>query len=164
MVLDSAVGHAYKGKRGIRWKEVLAGEKAFRESGSFLPDETLQSIREHGIAIKGPLTTPVGKGIRSVNVALRLEMDLFACIRPVKYIPGVPSPMRHPEKVDMVVFRENTEDVYTGLEWEADSAIAKKIIALVQEETGKKIRPGSGIGLKPMSRFGTRRLVGMAIQ
>jgi len=164
MVLDSAVGHAYKGKRGIRWKEVLAGEKAFRESGSFLPDETLQSIREHGIAIKGPLTTPVGKGIRSVNVALRLEMNLFACIRPVKYIPGVPSPMRHPEKVDMVVFRENTEDVYTGLEWEADSAIAKKIIALVQEETGKKIRPGSGIGLKPMSRFGTRRLVGMAIQ
>lgn len=164
MVLDSAVDHVYKGKRGIRWKEVLAGEKAFRESGSFLPDETLQSIREHGIAIKGPLTTPVGKGIRSVNVALRQELDLFACIRPVKYIPGVPSPMRHPEKVDMVVFRENTEDVYTGLEWEADSAIAKKIIALVQEETGKKIRPGSGIGLKPMSRFGTRRLVGMAIQ
>jgi len=162
-VLDAAVAHVYQGKRSIRWMEVPAGEKAFQETGSVLPEKTLEALRRHGIAIKGPLTTPVGKGIRSVNVALRHALDLFACIRPVKYIPGMPSPMRRPEKVNMIVFRENTEDVYTGLEWEAGSVVAGKIITLVQQETGKAIRPDSGIGLKPMSRFGTRRLVRMAI-
>ncbi len=163
-VLDAAVKRAYRKDRGIHWREVLAGEKAHRETGSYLPEKTLEAIQGHGIAIKGPLTTPVGKGIRSVNVALRQELDLFTCIRPVKYIPGVPSPLRNPEKVDMVVFRENTEDVYAGHEWEAGSPVARKIIALVQEETGRKIRPESGIGLKSMSRFGTQRLVRMAIQ
>ncbi len=164
LVLDAAVARVYGGNRGIQWKEILAGEKALAETGSVLPEATLDAIREHGIALKGPLTTPVGKGIRSVNVALRRELDLFACVRPVQYIPGVPSPLRYPEKVDMVVFRENTEDVYVGLEWEAGSAVAKKIIGLVGRETGKTIRPDAGIGLKPMSRFGTRRLVRMALQ
>ncbi|MFH1103217.1 MAG: isocitrate dehydrogenase (NADP(+)) [Pseudomonadota bacterium] len=163
MVLDGAVFHAYGSSRKIEWVEALAGEKAFRHTGTWLPAETLEMIKNHRIAIKGPLTTPVGKGIRSINVALRQELDLYGCVRPITYIRGIPSPIRHPEKVDMVVFRENTEDVYTGLEWEADSPMAKKIIDLVQHETGKPIRQGSGIGLKPMSRFGTRRLVQMAI-
>ena len=163
MVLDGAVFHAYGSSRKIEWVEALAGEKAFRSTGTWLPAETLEMIKNHRIAIKGPLTTPVGKGIRSINVALRQELDLYGCVRPIVYIRGLPSPIRHPEKVDMVVFRENTEDVYTGLEWEADSPMAKKIIELVQHETGKPIRQGSGIGLKPMSRFGTRRLVRMAI-
>ncbi|OGP63252.1 MAG: isocitrate dehydrogenase (NADP(+)) [Deltaproteobacteria bacterium RBG_13_49_15] len=163
MVLNRAVFHAYGSRRKIVWVEALAGEKAFRKTGTWLPAETLEIIKNHRIAIKGPLTTPVGKGIRSINVALRQELDLYGCVRPIVYIRGLPSPIRHPEKVDMVVFRENTEDVYTGLEWEADSPMAKKIIELVQHETGKPIRQGSGIGLKPMSRFGTRRLVRMAI-
>jgi len=163
-VLDAAVERAYEGKRYIRWKEVLAGEKAFKEAGSFLPDDTLEVIRSLGIAIKGPLTTPVSGGIRSVNVALRQELDLYACVRPVQYIPGVPSPMRFPEKVNMVVFRENTEDVYTGLEWAAESPFARKIIDWVEAETKRKIRSDSGIGIKHMSRFGTRRLVAMAIR
>ncbi len=163
-VLDTAVARAYGGKRSIRWKEVLAGEKAFKETGSFLPDDTLEVIRSLGMAIKGPLTTPVGGGIRSVNVALRQELDLYACIRPVQYIPGVPSPMRFPEKVDMVVFRENTEDVYTGLEWAAGSPFARELIDRVEAETKRRIRSDSGIGIKHMSRFGTRRLVAMAIR
>jgi isocitrate dehydrogenase len=163
-VLDAAVAQAYEGRRQIRWKEILAGEKAFHQTGSYLPDGTLEAIRSHGIAIKGPLTTPVGEGIRSVNVALRQELDLYACIRPVTYIPGVPSPVCHPEKVDMVVFRENTEDLYTGLEWAAESPFAQKLVDWVHQETGKSIRSDSGIGLKHMSRFGTRRLVEMAIR
>jgi isocitrate dehydrogenase len=124
-VLDGAIKAAYGGQRKIRWMGVLAGDKAYRQTGESLPEETLQAIKDHAVAIKGPLTTPVGKGIRSVNVALRQTLDLYACIRPVRYIRGVPSPMRHPERVDVVVFRENTEDVYAGIEWEAESEAAK---------------------------------------
>jgi isocitrate dehydrogenase len=144
--------------------EVLAGEKAYTQTGQWLPEETLEQIRAHHVAIKGPLTTPVGGGIRSLNVALRQELDLYACIRPVKYIPGIPSPLRRPEDVDMVVFRENTEDVYAGLEWEAGTPMARKLIEMVQRETGREVRSDSGIGLKPMSRTGTSRLVRRAIQ
>ena len=128
MVLDGAVARAYKGNRGIKWLELLAGEKAYKKTGKWLPAETLKSIREHVVAIKGPMTTPVGKGIRSVNVALRQKLDLYSCVRPVKYIDSVPSPMKHPEKVDMVIFRENTEDVYAGIEYEKGTPEAKKII------------------------------------
>jgi isocitrate dehydrogenase len=162
-VLDAAVSNTYNSSRKIQWLEILAGEKAFNQTGNWLPQETLEQIRTHRVAIKGPLTTPVGKGIRSINVSLRQELDLYACVRPVKYITGIPSPMRRPETVDMVVFRENTEDVYMGLEWEAGSPMANKIIDLVKNESGKEIRSDSGIGLKPISRFGTRRLVYMAI-
>jgi len=163
-IMDEAISVAYGGRREIEWLEVLAGEKAFGRMGEWLPEETLEQIKMHRIAIKGPLTTPVGKGFRSINVALRQELDLYACIRPVKYIPGVPSPMKDPDHIDMIVFRENTEDVYCGLEWEADSPVAKKIIDLVRQEEGKEIRSGSGIGLKPISRFGSRRLVRKALQ
>jgi isocitrate dehydrogenase len=163
-IMDEAISVAYGDRRGIEWIEVFAGEKAFNRLGEWLPEETLEQIKTHRIAIKGPLTTPVGKGFRSINVALRQELDLYACIRPVKYIPGVPSPMKDPDHIDMIVFRENTEDVYSGLEWEADSPTAKKIIDLVRQEEGKEIRAGSGIGLKPISRFGTRRLVRKALQ
>jgi isocitrate dehydrogenase len=162
-ILDEAVTRAYGGSRKILWVEVLAGEKAYTHTGTWLPEETLKQIRAHRVAIKGPLTTPVGGGFRSLNVALRQELDLYACIRPVKYIPGIPSPLRRPEEVDMVVFRENTEDVYAGLEWEAGSPTAARLIDLVKRETGQEIRPDSGIGLKPMSRTGTSRLVRMAI-
>lgn len=163
-VFDAGVARAYGGKRSIRWMEILAGEKANRETGSWLPEETLEQIKKCRIAIKGPLTTPVGEGIRSINVTLRQVLDLYACVRPVKYIPGLPSPLRHPERVDMVVFRENTEDVYAGLEWEAGSAMAQKLIELVRREDGRDIRQDSGIGLKPISKFGTVRLVRKAIQ
>lgn len=163
-VIDKAISKSYGDRRAIEWLEVLAGERAFDKVGQWLPEETLAQIKKYRIAIKGPLTTPVGKGFRSINVALRQELDLYACIRPVKYIPGVPSPMKNPDQIDMIVFRENTEDVYSGLEWEADSPFAKKIMDLVFQEEGKKIRPGSGIGLKPISRFGTRRLVRKALQ
>jgi isocitrate dehydrogenase len=163
-VLDGAVSNAYGDGRKIQWKEVLAGEKAFNETDNWLPRETLEEIKTCRVAIKGPLTTPVGKGIRSINVSLRQELDLYACIRPVKYITGIPSPMQRPADVDMVVFRENTEDVYMGLEWEEGSLMAKKIIDLVREEEGREVRADSGIGLKPISRFGTRRLVHMAIE
>ncbi len=163
-ILDEAVKRAYGGGRKIHWVEVLAGEKAYTHTGSWLPEETLKQIRAHRVAIKGPLTTPVGEGFRSLNVTLRQELDLYACIRPVKYIPGIPSPLRRPEEVDMVVFRENTEDVYAGLEWEAGSPTAARLIDLVKRETGQEIRPDSGIGLKPMSRTGTSRLVRMGIQ
>jgi isocitrate dehydrogenase len=144
--------------------EILAGEKAFKQTQSWLPEETLEKIRTYRVAIKGPLTTPVGEGIRSINVSLRQELDLYACVRPVKYITGIPSPMVEPSKVDMVIFRENTEDVYMGLEWEEGSETAKKIIDLVKLEDGRDIRPDSGIGLKPISRFGTRRLVRRALE
>jgi isocitrate dehydrogenase len=164
LVLEAAVDKAYGGKRAIAWKEVLAGEKAFNETGEWLPEATLAAIRTYRVAIKGPLTTPVGGGIRSVNVQLRQVLDLYACVRPVRYITGIPSPMKTPEDVDMVVFRENTEDVYIGYEWEADSPMALKLIDFIEREEGRQIRAGSGIGLKPISRFGTQRLVRMAIQ
>jgi len=163
-VLDAAVLRSYGSDRKIQWLEVLAGEKAFNQTQTWLPEETLEKIRIHRVAIKGPLTTPVGEGIRSINVSLRQELDLYACVRPTKYITGIPSPVLRPELVDMVIFRENTEDVYMGLEWKAGSVMAKKIIDLVKTEDGREIRAGSGIGLKPMSRFGTRRLVRMAIE
>ncbi|RLC32861.1 MAG: NADP-dependent isocitrate dehydrogenase, partial [Deltaproteobacteria bacterium] len=163
-VVDAAVEKGYDGQRRIRWLEVLAGEKAFKATGEWLPQETVEKIRQYHVAIKGPLTTPVGRGIRSVNVALRQTLDLYACVRPVKYIAGTPSPMKRPADVDMIVFRENTEDVYAGIEWEAGSPVAAQVIDLVAKQTGHQIRPDSGIGIKPMSRTGTRRLVARAIE
>ncbi|HYD47789.1 MAG TPA: NADP-dependent isocitrate dehydrogenase [Terriglobales bacterium] len=166
-VFDAAVKKAYGGKREIVWKEVLAGEKAFNRTQSWLPDETLDAFKEHIVGIKGPLTTPVGGGIRSINVALRQMLDLYVCLRPVRYFKGVPSPVKHPEHVDVVIFRENTEDIYAGIEWAAESAEAKKMIAFLEQEMGvKKIRfpATSGIGIKPVSREGTERLVRAAIQ
>ncbi|MFN8493219.1 MAG: NADP-dependent isocitrate dehydrogenase [Caldilineaceae bacterium] len=168
-VLDAAVEKAYGGQRKIVWMEVYAGEKAnavYNET-IWLPEETLDVIDEYVIAIKGPLTTPVGGGIRSINVALRQRLDLYACLRPVQYFSGVPSPVKHPELVDMVIFRENTEDIYAGIEWEAYSEGAKKVIAFLQKEMGvKKIRfpESSAIGIKPVSEEGTSRLVRAAIQ
>ncbi len=164
LVLDWAVEKAYGGGKKISWVEVLAGEKAHKETGSWLPEETLAGIREHVVAIKGPLSTPVGGGIRSLNVTLRLELDLYACVRPVRHFRGVPSPVKHPEAVDMVIFRENTEDVYAGIEWEAESEDARKVITFFEKEMGCRIRPDSGIGIKPISRFGTERLVRKAIR
>ncbi|MCB2170066.1 MAG: isocitrate dehydrogenase (NADP(+)) [Deltaproteobacteria bacterium] len=164
LVLDAAVAKAYSGAHAIDWLEVMAGEKAFNDTGEWLPEATLEAIRTYRVAIKGPLTTPVGGGIRSVNVQLRQVLDLYACVRPVRYIAGIPSPIKAPENVDMVVFRENTEDVYIGYEWEADSPMAKKLIDFIDREEGRRIRAGSGIGIKPISRFGTRRLVKMAVQ
>ncbi len=164
LVLDSAVEKSYSGRRAIAWKEILAGEKAFEKSGQWLPPETLQAIKEYVVAIKGPLTTPVGEGIRSLNVTLRQELDLYACVRPVRYFRGVPSPVKHPEYVDMVVFRENTEDVYAGIEWQEGTKEAQQVIDFLTNEMGKKIRPDSGIGIKPISRTGTFRLVRKAIQ
>ncbi|MDJ0723303.1 MAG: isocitrate dehydrogenase (NADP(+)) [Desulfobacterales bacterium] len=163
-VLDASVAKAYDGARHIAWKEVLAGEKAFNTTGDWLPEDTLAAVREYHVAIKGPLTTPVGGGIRSVNVQLRQVLDLYGCVRPVRHIGGIPSPVVAPENVDMIVFRENTEDVYIGYEWEADSEMALKLTAFIEKEAGLTIREGSGIGIKPISRFGTRRLVRMAIQ
>ena len=164
VVLNEAVAKAYNGKRAINWLEMPAGETCFLETGESLPEKSLEAIRTYKVAIKGPLQTPVGKGMRSVNVALRLALDLYACVRPVKYISGVPSPVKKPEDVDMVIFRENTEDVYVGLEWESGSQEAKQIMDLVQKISGRSIREGSGIGIKPISEFGTRRLVRKAIQ
>jgi isocitrate dehydrogenase len=160
LVLDAAA--AKHGKR-VAWKEVLAGEKAFRETGSWLPAETVAAFREHLVGIKGPLTTPVGGGIRSLNVALRQILDLYVCLRPVRWLRGVPSPVRHPERVDMVIFRENTEDVYAGLELESGSAEAQRLIAYLAAEFGWEVRADSGIGLKPISRTGSRRLVRAAL-
>jgi isocitrate dehydrogenase len=163
-VVDAAVAKAYGGKRSIEWKEVLAAEKAFAEVGEYLPKASLDAIRNYRVAIKGPLGTPVGKGFRSVNVQLRLDLDLYACVRPVSHIAGVPSPVLAPEKVNMVIFRENTEDVYCGIEWEAGTAEAAEIIALVKKLSGKTVRPDSGIGIKPISKAGSQRLVRRAIQ
>jgi isocitrate dehydrogenase len=163
-VFDAAVKKCYGFKRKIHWLEVYAGEKAFQLKKEWAPEETIEAIREYKIGIKGPLTTPVGGGIRSINVLLRQRLDLYACIRPVKYIPGTPSPLKHPEKVDMIVFRENTEDVYAGIEWKEGSPEALRIKNFLEKELGKKIREDSGIGIKPISRFGTKRLVRMAIQ
>ncbi|MGZ3493110.1 MAG: isocitrate dehydrogenase (NADP(+)) [Thermodesulfobacteriota bacterium] len=163
-VFDAAVKKCYGADRKVEWLEVYAGEKAFQLKKEWAPEETIETIREHRIGIKGPLTTPVGGGIRSINVLLRQKLDLYACIRPVKYLPGTPSPLKHPEKVDMVVFRENTEDVYAGIEWQEGSEEASRLIAFLGREMGKKVREDSGIGIKPISRFGTKRLVRMAIQ
>ncbi|VVE25500.1 NADP-dependent isocitrate dehydrogenase [Pandoraea communis] len=168
-VVDAAVEKAYGGKRKISWMEIYAGEKSTRIYGPdvWLPDETLQAVKDYVVSIKGPLTTPVGGGIRSLNVAMRQQLDLYVCLRPVQYFKGVPSPVRHPEKINMVIFRENSEDIYAGIEWEAESAEAKKLIAFLQSEMGvSKIRfpQTSGIGIKPVSREGTERLVRKAIQ
>jgi isocitrate dehydrogenase len=163
-VFDAAVVKCYGSKRKVHWLEVFAGEKAFQLKNEWAPEETIETIREHKIGIKGPLTTPVGEGIRSLNVLLRQRLDLYACIRPVKYIPGTPSPLKHPEKVDMVVFRENTEDVYAGMEWKEGSREALRLREFLEKEMGKEIREDSGIGIKPISRFGTKRLVRRAIQ
>jgi isocitrate dehydrogenase len=163
-VFDAAVQRCYGGKNKVSWLEVFAGEKAFNLKGDWAPEETIEAIREFKVGIKGPLTTPVGGGIRSINVLLRQKLDLYACIRPVKYILGTPSPLKHPEKVDMVVFRENTEDVYAGIEWKEGSEEARRLREFLEKELGKRIRQDSGIGIKPISRFGTKRLVRMAIQ
>jgi isocitrate dehydrogenase len=187
-VLDAAVEKAYQGKKKIHWKEVLAGEKAFKETNNWLPDETLDVIREHLVAIKGPLTTPVGGGIRSLNVALRQILDLYVCLRPVRYFKGVPSPVKHPEKTDMVIFRENTEDIYAGIEYAGGSPEAAKLLAFLEKEFPKdfaKIRFATdakhldyqtaageaaegqtlvGLGIKPVSKTGTERLVKSAIE
>ncbi|HPF44772.1 MAG TPA: NADP-dependent isocitrate dehydrogenase [Syntrophomonadaceae bacterium] len=165
-VFEAAIEKAYQGKKKIIWKEVLAGEKAFEQTGSWLPDETVELIREYIIAIKGPLTTPIGGGFTSLNVALRQKLDLYTCLRPVRYFQGVPSPVKRPEDTDMVIFRENTEDIYAGIEYPFDSAEAKKLIKILQNEFGvTKIRfpETSGIGIKPVSKDGTRRLVRAAI-
>ena len=168
-VLDAAVAKAYGGKRKIAWAEVYAGEKAFTQFNNWLPDETIAAFREYIIGIKGPLTTPIGGGIRSLNVALRQMLDLYVCLRPVRWFKGVPSPVKNPQKVDMVIFRENTEDIYAGIEWEAGSEQVKKILGFIEKEFPKefkKIRfPGStGLGVKPVSREGTERLVRAAIE
>ena len=163
-VVDAAVEKAYGGDRRIAWMEVLAGEKAFERTGSWLPNETLDIIREYLVGIKGPLTTPVGGGIRSLNVALRQTLDLYACIRPVRWLKGVPSPLLHPELVDMVIFRENTEDVYSGMELEHGSAEATRLIDYLKAEFGWKIRSDSGIGIKPVSVTATKRLVRAAVR
>jgi isocitrate dehydrogenase len=164
-VLDAAVSRAYAGRRRIAWYEVYAGEKANAVWGEpiWLPDETVEALGRYVVSIKGPLTTPVGGGIRSINVTLRQVLDLYACVRPVRWYPGVPSPMKEPGKLDIVLFRENTEDVYAGIEWPAGSREANEVIGLV-ERLGKKIRPDSGIGIKPMSAFGSKRLVRRAIR
>ena len=163
LVMDSAVETAYAGERKINWLEVPAGEKSFQKSGNWLPDETLATIEKHVVAIKGPMTTPVGKGIRSLNVAIRQKLDLYACVRPVKYIETVPSPMKRPEKINMVVFRENTEDLYAGIEFQADSAEAEKVRSFLNDQMGTHLTPETGLGIKPISAKNTKRLVASAI-
>ncbi|MEX2283510.1 MAG: isocitrate dehydrogenase (NADP(+)) [Gemmatimonadota bacterium] len=163
-VLDAAVEKAFGGKRAIVWMEVFAGEKSFKLTGEWLPEETLQALKEFKVGIKGPLGTPVGGGIRSLNVTLRIVLDLYACIRPVRYIPGVPSPMKEPQKLDVVIFRENTEDVYAGIEWKAGSPEADRLRTFLQDTFGSEIRDQSAIGIKPMSAFGTKRLVAAALR
>ena len=167
-VFDAAVQKAYKGKRRVAWYEVFAGEKAFTAFKTWLPDDTVEAIRQLRVAIKGPLTTPVGGGIRSLNVALRQILDLYACVRPVKYYQGVPSPVKHPERMNVIIFRENTEDVYAGIEWRQGSAEAKKLIDFLNNEmlknSTKKVRGDSGVGIKPISVSGTKRLVRMAVK
>ncbi len=162
-VFDGSVERSYGGKRKIHWLEAFAGEKAQKKLGTPLPAETLRTIEDHTIAIKGPLFTPVGGGIRSINVALRQELDLYACLRPVRSFPGVPSPLRHPEKLDVVIFRENTEDVYAGIEWPRGSPQALKLLAFLDKELGEKLPLDSGIGIKPISEGHTKRLVRRAI-
>jgi len=168
-VLDAAVAQAYGGKRAIVWKEVLAGQKAYDRTGNWLPDETVEAFRSHLVGIKGPLTTPVGGGIRSLNVALRQILDLYVCLRPVRWFKGVPSPVRHPEKVNMVIFRENTEDIYAGIEFQEGSADVKAVLAFLQEKFPsfhRKVRfpESAAIGLKPVSREGSERLIRAALE
>jgi isocitrate dehydrogenase len=167
-VFDAAVEKAYSGKRRVSWYEIFAGEKAFSQFRNWLPEETLRAAKDFRVSIKGPLTTPVGGGIRSLNVAMRQELDLYACVRPVKHYAGVPSPVKHPEKLNVVIFRENTEDVYAGIEWKEGSDGARKLIRFLNDEMlagGKKrVREDSGVGIKPISIFGTKRLVRRAIQ
>ena len=166
-VIDGTLQKVYGGRRKIEWQEILAGDKANAARGEYLPQETLDAIRFFRVAIKGPLTTPVGGGIRSLNVTLRQELDLYACVRPVRYFDGVPSPVKHPERVNMVIFRENTEDVYAGVEWPAGSDGANRIIETInaiERRAGAKIRPSSAIGIKPISELGSKRLVRKAIQ
>src|SRR5499425_1245076 len=167
-VFNAAVEKAYKGKRRVAWYEVFAGEKAKAKFDTWLPDDTVEAIRQFRVAIKGPLTTPVGGGIRSLNVALRQILDLYSCVRPVKYYQGVPSPVKHPERMDVVIYRENTEDVYAGVEWEQGTAECARLIEFLNKDMlkgGKKqIRLDSGVGIKPISVTGTKRLVRMAIQ
>jgi isocitrate dehydrogenase len=163
-VVDAAVKSAYDNQRKIVWMEIFAGEKALNVTKEWLPEETLRALQEFKVGIKGPLTTPVGGGIRSLNVTLRQVLDLYACIRPVRYIPGVPSPVKEPHKVDVVIFRENTEDVYAGIEWKAGSADADKVLNYLVSEMRADIREGSAIGVKPMSEFGSKRLIAAAVR
>ena len=163
-VLEAGVEKAYGGERRLVWMEVFAGDKSLAVTGEYLPDETLEAFKEFKVSIKGPLGTPVGGGIRSLNVTLRQVLDLYACIRPVRYIPGVPSPMREPEKLDIVIFRENTEDVYAGIEWKAGSKEADKVRSFLVKELGSDIREGSALGVKPMSEFGSKRLISAAMR
>jgi isocitrate dehydrogenase len=167
-VFNAAVEKAYGGKRAIRWFEIFAGEKAFRQFGAWLPDDSVSAARDLRVSIKGPLTTPIGGGIRSLNVALRQLLDLYACVRPVKYYQGVPSPVKHPERVDIIIFRENTEDVYAGIEFKEGSEDAARLISFLNDDllskTKKKVRTDSGVGIKPISIFGTKRLVRYAIR
>ncbi len=163
-VFDAAVAAAYNGRRQVDWVEVQAGERAFQECGDYLPQETMQAFVDHKVGIKGPLATPVGGGIRSVNVALRIGLDLYACIRPIRHLAGVASPVKDPGKVDMVVFRENTEDVYAGLEWASNSQEARQVIDFLHQNFGVELRQDAAIGIKPMTPFGSKRLVRKAIQ
>lgn len=161
-ILDAAV--AKSGRKPVEWLEVPAGQKAYESTGEYLPESTLEALRKHRVSLKGPLGTPVGGGIRSLNVAIRHKLDLYACIRPVKWLPGTPSPVKKPEKVNMVIFRENTEDVYAGLEWKAGSPEANELIKFAGESLNAVIRPGSAVGLKPMSEFGSKRLIRLAVK
>jgi isocitrate dehydrogenase len=163
-VLDAAIGRTYRGERRIEWREILLGEKAVPRYGTLYPEESLRLIRELGIVLKGPLTTPVGRGIRSLNVSLRQDLNLYACIRPVKYIPGVPSPLKHPESIDIVLFRENTEDVYAGIEFPAASAEAEKLAGFLRTEFGREVPEYAALGLKPVSERGSKRLIRKAIR
>jgi isocitrate dehydrogenase len=163
-VFEAAVAKAFDGKRTVYWYEVFAGEKAYRKFGEWLPDDTVAAIKAFRVAIKGPLTTPVGGGIRSLNVTLRQTLNLYACVRPVKYYEGVPSPVKSPEKMNVVIFRENTEDVYAGIEWQQGTPEAKKVIDFLAKEMGKKVLPDSGVGIKPMSVTGSKNLVRRAIR
>jgi isocitrate dehydrogenase len=163
-VFDAAVNKAFAGKKKVVWFEVPAGEKAKEQHGEWLPNDTLEAVRAYKVAIKGPLTTPVGGGIRSLNVTLRQVLDLYSCVRPVRYFQGMPSPVKRPELMDVVIFRENTEDVYAGIEWARGTPQAERVIEFLASEMGKRIRPDSGIGIKPMSEFGSKRLMRMALQ
>ena len=162
-VFDAAVKNSYGGEKSIQWKEILAGEKAYETTGEWLPQESIDAISNHLVAIKGPLTTPVGGGIRSLNVSLRQILDLYACVRPIRWIKGVPAPVKNPEKVNLTIFRENTEDVYAGIEWKGGSEEAESVRRFINENFGKNIRENSGLGIKPISAFGTKRLVKKAI-